>query len=338
MTDSLSVTDLVRSVDIVEYISQYMDLEMRVDGEYWGISCLSEHDSDPSFSVNPEKQVFWDFSSHKGGDVLVFIQEYEHCSFRQAVETLRSYAEKTGVSAKSVQKLNCTAEILKYARPKRKHKEAKYQNLGEKCMDKYAVDWTATKDWEDEGISREAMELFEVRFDPLSNRIVFPIRTVDGTIINVCGRTVDPDFKEKKLRKYTYFYPLGRFDTLYGFFENSSGILEKGEVIVFEGPKSVMKAWSWGVDNSVALCTSHMNIYQFVLFLKLGVRVVFALDDGIDILSDENIVRLAKYLPIYAVTNIDGLLSEKMAPVDAGLEVWEKLYARKRRVVRNNRR
>lgn len=334
MTESVSVADLIRSVDIVEYISQYMDLEMRVDGEYWGISCLSDHDTDPSFSVNPDKQCFWDFSSHKGGDILAFIQSYHKCGFLRAVTILQDYADAHGVHPEHVQELNCTKEILKYSMPKKKVKEAKYVNLGDDCMDKYVEDWEKTACWEDEGISREAMKFFKVRFDPLSDRIVFPIRAMDGTIINVCGRTIDPDFKEKKLRKYTYFYPLGRFDTLYGFYENAQEILDKGEIIVFEGQKSVMKAWSWGIKNAVALCTSHMNIYQFVLFLKLGVRVVFALDTDADILKDENVIRLTKYLPIESVVNFGGLLGEKMAPVDAGKEVWEKLYAKRRGVVR----
>ena len=334
MTENVSVAELIASVDIVEYISQYMDLEMRVDGEYWGISCLSDHDTDPSFSVNPDKQCFWDFSSHRGGDILAFIQCYHKCGFLRAVTILQEYAEAKGIHPETVQELNCTKEILKYSKPKKKQKEAKYIDLGETCMDKYPEDWSKTQCWEDEGISREAMRFFKVRFDPLSDRIVFPIRAMDGGIINICGRTVDPDYKTKKLRKYTYFYPLGRFDTLYGFYENAQNILDKGEVIVFEGQKSVMKAWGWGVKNAVALCTSHMNIYQFVLFLKLGVRVVFALDTDADILRDENVLKLTKYLPVENVLNQNGLLGEKMAPVDAGREVWETLYANRKRVVR----
>lgn len=336
MTDNIPVRDLIQAVDIVEYVSQYMDLELRQDGEYWGISCLSEHDSDPSFSVNPEKQVFWDFSSHSGGNVLNFIMRYDKCSVAQAVEKLKAYASDKGLSAENVQSLNCTREILKYMPPAKKQKEAKYKNLGDNFMEKYDADWSKTEDWETEGITRDALKFFQVKYDPLSERLVFPIRAMDGSIINVCGRTVDPEFKTKKLRKYTYFYPLGRFDTLYGFYENAQSILEKREIIVFEGPKSVMKAWGWGVDNAVALCTSHVNTYQFDLFLKIGVRVVFALDTDADIFSDENIVRLTKYLTVENIVNHDGLLGEKMAPVDAGEEVWRKLYAQRRKVVRKN--
>ena len=333
-SEEISLRELIESVDIVEYISQYMDLELRQDGEYWGISCLSEHDSDPSFSVNPEKQIFWDFSSHNGGNVLNFIMCYDHCSIAQAIEKLKDYASSMGIRANTSQSLHCTREIMKYMPPKKKEKVAKYKDLGHDFMDKYETNWEMTREWELEGITREAMDFFQVRFDPVSDRIVFPIRSLSGDIINVCGRTVDPEYKEKKQRKYTYFFPLGRFDTLYGFSENCDEIFSRGEIIVFEGPKSVMKAWGWGVRNAVALCTSHVNTYQFDIFLKIGVRVVFALDTDADIFKDDNITGLVRYLTIENVVNKDGLLGEKMAPVDAGLEVWNKLYRTRRRVVR----
>lgn len=338
MIDQTPISELVQSVDIVEYVSQFMDLELRQDGEYWGVSCLSDHDSDPSFSVNPEKQVFWDFSSHSGGNVLNFIMRYNNCSLPHAVDILKSYLSEKGIRPDDVKSLNCTREIMRYSVSQKKEKEAKYKNLGNSYMDRYAEDWSKTSVWEDEGITREAMRLFQVRYDPVSERIVFPIRSMNGSIINVCGRTIDPDFKAKKLRKYTYFFPLGRFDTLYGYAENSANIREKREIIVFEGPKSVMKAWGWGVDNAVALCTSHLNTYQFDMFLRIGVRTVFALDSDASIFSDENIIRLTRYLNVENVVNRDGLLGEKMAPVDAGEDVWRKLYAKRRKVVRKNTR
>lgn len=329
MDNDIDLRELIDSVDIVEYISQYMDLEARVDGEYWGISCLSEHDTDPSFSINPEKQIFYDFSSHKGGTVLDFIKYYNRCSTRTAIWILRDYAKEHVAGegeSETVRHLSCTKALRKFIPTTKHEKEIKYKDLGDNYMDVYETDWSKAIDWFREGITQEAMEKFSVRYDPIGNRIVFPIRALDGTIINVSGRTLDPRYKEHGVRKYTYYFPLGRFDTLYGFFENASEILEKNEIIIFEGAKSVMKSWGWGVKNAVAICTSHLNIYQFIILLKLGVRVVFALDSEVSPWDDENIQRLRKYLPVEFVLNHDGLLEEKMAPVDAGEEVWRKLY------------
>lgn len=52
----------------------------------------------------------------------------------------------------------------------------------------------------------------------------------------------------------------------------------RDEVILFEGAKSVMMADGWGVRNTGALLTSHLNENQFQVLLKLGVKVSFALD------------------------------------------------------------
>lgn len=58
----MEVSDLIQQTDIVEYISQYCTLTERSDGEWWGLSPLKEENT-PSFSVNREEQVFYDFSS-----------------------------------------------------------------------------------------------------------------------------------------------------------------------------------------------------------------------------------------------------------------------------------
>lgn len=83
----MEVSDLIQQTDIVEYISQYCTLTERSDGEWWGLSPLKEENT-PSFSVNREDQVFYDFSSGQGGDVLAFIRAYNHCSFPCAVSAL----------------------------------------------------------------------------------------------------------------------------------------------------------------------------------------------------------------------------------------------------------
>lgn len=332
MTDNVSAKELCSSVDIVDFISQFTPLELRDDGEYWGISCISDHDTDPSLSVNKENQIYYDFSSHTGGDVIDFIKAYYRVPFKTAVELLENYIGENGFETKRADHLNCVGVMKKFATKKKQEKEIKYKDLGNDFMQRYIDSPDKMTDWLDEGITQEAIDFWQVKYDSVSERIVFPIRNTSGSIINVCGRTTDPDYKEKKLRKYTYFFPLGRFDMLYGFWENSSEIRKRGEIILFEGPKSVMKAWGWGVRNCAALCTSHMNVYQFELLLKLHARVVFALDTDANIYKDDNIKRLCHYVSIENVINRDNMLGEKMAPVDAGFEVWNSLYERRARV------
>lgn len=323
---------VLERVDILDYISQFCDLERRGDGEYWGLSPLKDEKT-PSFSVNTQEQVFYDFSSGQGGDAIAFTQAYYHCGFQKALEILSKYA---GVSetdgAQTVRRLQATNIAKKFRQKREQKRESACEILPENYMERYELRPDKLAVWESEGISFETMDKFQVRYDPFSDRIVYPVRDPEGRIINVSGRTLDLDYKEKRLRKYTYFFPLGSLATIYGLFENRAEIQAKKEVILFEGAKSVLLADSWGIGNTGAILTSHLNKQQFKLLISLGVRVVFALDKEIDIREDKNIMKLLPYVPVEWLRDDTGALSPKDSPVDRGREVFEKLYKERRRL------
>lgn len=335
----MEVSDILEAVDIVEYIGQYCDLEEQSDGEYWGCSPFKDENT-PSFSVNPNigSGVFCDFSSGKSGNLITFVMAIDGCSMVSAVEKLRKYAgietevDDIGIKKYVNRKPIAIKTIKQFRKSYKKTKTAEYKKLEDDYMNRFEYDDGKLFCWELEGITRESMKKFGVMYDRFDNRIVFPIRNLDGDIISVCGRTLDPDYKAKKLRKYTYYSSLGTLDLIYGLFENMDSILEKKEVILFEGAKSVMLADGFGWNNTGAILTSHLNENQMKILIKLGCRVVFALDEDVDVLQDENIMKLCRYVRVDFLKDTDGLLSEKMAPVDAGQEVFESLYKKRFRI------
>lgn len=326
----MTISELIDSVDILEYISQYTEFEEK-NGEYWALSPLNEENT-PSFSVNKEMNRFFDFSSGKGGNILSFIKYYNHCGTRKAVEILQNYAGEKGTVTRN-KKTELSRVARRFAPRKSKEKASKAEVLPNDYMERYSRDIDKLRIWMDEGISMTSMDRFQVRYDDFSNRIVYPIRSVDGKIINVSGRTIDPEWKEKGLRKYTYFHPLGVLDTIYGLYENMSAIKDAGEIILFEGAKSVMIADTWGFMNTGAVLTSHLNQYQVKILARLGCTVVFALDKEIDIREDANIARLKRYVRVEYIRDDHDLLQPKMSPVDAGPAIWSKLYEGRRRYV-----
>lgn len=328
----MEISDIVASVDIVDYISQFCELEEKPNGELWGLSPLKDENT-PSFSVTPEIQQFYDFSSGKGGDILTFIQCYFSCGFMKAVEILKKYANITDDTEQArVVRLQATSVAKRFKPKEQKTRDSTASPLPDDYMDRFPVEDGKLKVWEDCGIGRESLERFQVRYDPFSDRLVFPIRNIHGNIVNISGRTLDPDYKSKKLRKYTYFRSTGTIDTIYGLYENMDEILKKKELILFEGVKSVMLADTWGIKNTGAILTSHLNPNQFRILIKLGVRVVFALDAEVDIRQDANIRRLLPYTVVEWVRNRGGLLGDKDAPVDKGFEVFKTLYEQRRRL------
>lgn len=326
---NLELNELIESIDIVDFISQYVDL-FQSNGEYWGISPFTfPPEKTPSFSVRREAGNFYDFSSGKGGGVFQFAKEYLGLTNRETIEVLKKYAGIDGEISSVSQRLPAVGVIKKYMKPKTTQKESSGIVLPENCMDKYEYRPDKLAIWQREGISIDSLNKFQVRYDPFSDRLVYPIRDLDGKIVNIGGRTVDPLWKEKNLKKYCYFYSWGTISTVYGLSENMESIQKTKTIILFEGAKSVMLADTWGINICGAILTSHLSSNQMKLLARLGYKVVFALDKEIQIRSDKNIEKLKQYVNVEYIWDKDGVLGEKDAPVDKGKEVFEKLFTQR---------
>ncbi len=322
----MDLSELIHSIDIVEYISQFVELEQRGE-EYWGISPFTfPPERTPSFSVRPDPPVWYDYSSGKSGNLYNFIKDYFNISPNDVVNRLKEYAGYKGELNVSSCKLDALDVCKKYSEKKRYQKQSKATILPDDVMDRYERKLDKLQVWIDEGIPLEILDKYQVRYDSFDSRIVYPIRDMDGKIINIGGRTLDPKWKEKGIRKYSYRYSWGTINTIYGVAENMDEIKRKREVILFEGCKSVLLANSWGIGNTGAILTSHLSQNQVILLIKLGFDVVFALDKDVTIREDKNIQQLKRYVNVYYIWDKDNLLDEKDAPVDKGEEVFKKLY------------
>src|SRR5690348_14334242 len=80
-------------LDIVDIISKYVELKP-AGSNYKGLSPF-KGEKTPSLMVSPKLQIFKDFSSGIGGDVITFIQEYEKLTFKEALEKC---AELAGIT------------------------------------------------------------------------------------------------------------------------------------------------------------------------------------------------------------------------------------------------
>lgn len=321
---------LLERVDIIDLASQFTDLEEK-NGEFWGISPITyPPENTPSFSVRRETGRFYDFSSGVGGTAITLIQYCMRISKHEAIEWLKQYCGAKGI----IQRPQLAAcEVAKrFSPPKITRKESKITILPDDYMERYEKNEEKLAVWEDEGISKASLDRFQVYYDSFSDRLVYPIRNPQGKIVNIGGRTLDPQWKEKKLRKYTYFFGWnGGMNIVYGLSENKAEIIRQHQVIVFEGAKSVLLADTYGIKNSVAILTSHLNPQQLRIFAALGCEVVFALDKEINIHEDHNIKKLKQFVNISYLWDKANYLDEKDSPVDKGEEVFVKLLSERRR-------
>ena len=79
--------------DIVDVIGAHVKLQ-RKGSSYFGL-CPFHNEKSPSFSVSPDKQMYYCFGCGAGGNVYTFMMEYENFSFQEAVKAL---ADRAGVA------------------------------------------------------------------------------------------------------------------------------------------------------------------------------------------------------------------------------------------------
>lgn len=92
------MNQLLDRSDIVDVIGEYVHLTKK-GTRYWA-PCPWHAERNPSFSVTPEKQMFYCFSCKKGGGVINFIMEQENLTYSEAVEFL---AQRAGMEMPEVQ-------------------------------------------------------------------------------------------------------------------------------------------------------------------------------------------------------------------------------------------
>ena len=102
-----TIQQVAQAVDIVEVISQYVPLKQT--GKNLRGSCPFHTDKTPSFTVSPDKQIFYCFGCRAGGNVFNFLMRYERLSYPEAVRVLADRAgihvpKASGVDAESERK------------------------------------------------------------------------------------------------------------------------------------------------------------------------------------------------------------------------------------------
>src|ERR1700746_895606 len=94
-----AVEDIKNRLGIEEVVGQYVELK-RAGRNWKGLSPFSSERT-PSFMVSPDKQIWHDFSSGKGGNMFSFVMEMEGVDFRGALELL---ARQAGIDLSQYQR------------------------------------------------------------------------------------------------------------------------------------------------------------------------------------------------------------------------------------------
>lgn len=279
--------------DIVDVIGQYVHLTKK-GSTYFGL-CPFHNEKTGSFSVSPNKQMYYCFGCGAGGNVFTFMMQYENFTFGEAMEALADRAgvalpkqEYSAAQKREADKKQRLLEINKEAaryfytllrNDRGKHALAYFQKreLSEETMKKFGLGYSdqysddlyrylRSKGYEDEILKESGLVTIDERrggYDKFWNRAMFPIMDVHNKVIGFGGRVMG-DGEPKYLNSpETPIFDKSR--NLYGL--NFARTTKKPQFLLCEGYMDVIALHQAGFDNAVAslgtaLTSGHANLLK----------------------------------------------------------------------------
>ncbi|MDD2585843.1 MAG: DNA primase [Syntrophomonadaceae bacterium] len=302
--DEQVVQEIQDRLDIVDIVSETVNLS-RKGNRYWGL-CPFHQEKTPSFSVTPDKNMFYCFGCHAGGDIFSFVMKRDGLDFKEALELLAARAGIELIDAnrnnkqvdrrKKVIEVNTAAAkfyhqylvknnystALNYLKERGVKTETIEEfNLG------YAPDsWTMLQEYLfKKGYSQEFMKLSGLIkrsdrqnsfFDLLRNRIIFPIHSSRGDIIGFGGRVMGDSLPKYLNTPETEIY--SKRKNLYGLFQARDTIRLMNEVILVEGYMDCIKLHQGDIKNCVASLGTAFTSEQALLLQRYTEKVVILYD------------------------------------------------------------
>lgn len=332
--DEQMISEIVDKIDLLEYVSQNLEMERR--GSDYFAHCPKHVDITPSFSITPAKNRFYCFSCGRGGTIINYLMMYEGLRYDEAVDKAAKLARVDLTKMCNNQTFLINRRIQK-DRKTHQVKECNHVILDWNLYDKFARE--PVTEWLDENISQNALDLFQIRIDRNSNRVVYPVFDMEGNFINIKGRTRFSNFKTLKIPKYINYYPVGVMDYFQGYQQAAKYIYESKEVKIFESIKSVMKLFDNNIKDVISAEKHTLTIEQIRQLIIMGVEnVILCWDSDVSYQSSDvmkNIQFLKRFMNVYVICDTQNLLggiSAKNSPIDCGLDVWNYIYRNKKKI------
>lgn len=309
-------------LNIEDVIGEYVQLK-RAGRNLKGLSPFTDERT-PSFMVSPEKQIWHDFSSGKGGDIFTFVMLVEGMDFRQALEHL---ARKAGVDlslfsrgdgrtakrrARAREALKLAANFyqqnlvknsaaLEYAVKKRRLNR---QTIGDFIIG-YAPDQgdALTKALEKRGFSRR--ELADAglvnRFggDLFRGRMMVALSDGSGEVVGFTGRIIRDDPRAPKYLNTPQTLLFDKSRHIFGLYQAKEAIRKSDAAVIVEGNLDVVSSHQAGVKNVVATAGTAMTLQHLKALSRLAGRIRLAFDgDRAGVSATERAINLAQEIGV----------------------------------------
>ncbi|MCL6611558.1 MAG: DNA primase [Peptococcaceae bacterium] len=301
------IEDVRIQTDIVNLVGEYVKLEKK-GRNYTGI-CPFHQERDPSFTVSPEKQIFYCFGCQAGGNAIKFLMLIENLTF---VESVRRLANRAGIyfpdpekfrdhkrAAREERAWKANAQAMEFyhhyllnspgAAQAREYLDGR--GLSADIIKKFNIGYSPAA-WDAllsymAGLGYRPGELADyglaVRdkgrtFDRFRNRIMFPVADAQGRVVAFGGRVLG---QEKNQPKYlntpeTPFF--NKSKVLFGLNLARQAIRQAGYAVIMEGYMDVVTAHQYGIYNVLASMGTSLTPDQGKILMRYTRDIYMAYD------------------------------------------------------------
>lgn len=300
------IDEIKQAADIVEVVGQYVNIRLR-GRNHVGL-CPFHNEKTPSFTVSADKQIFYCFGCHTGGDVIAFVREFEKLSYPEAIRFLaEKYAIEMPRETDMDPSKSSEVESLYFAY---KMAARYYFEQLRGPAGKSAREYLSKRGFEDStlksfgvGYAPDLWEAFVAHaheqsmdltvlekaglimkksdgshYDRFRHRVIFPIFNTTGRVIAFGGRQLR---EEQNMPKYVNspespIYHKSR--TLYGLFQARDTVRKNDQLIVVEGYADCLMLHQHGLTQTVASSGTAFTLDQATLIKRYTQNVTLVYD------------------------------------------------------------
>ena len=315
MISKSTIDQVYETARIEEVIGDFVQLK-KAGSNFKALSPFTDERT-PSFMVSPVKQIWKDFSSGKGGNVVAFLMEHEHYSYPEAIRYL---ARKYNIEIEETQQTDAQKELAdekeslfivtefaqKHFEKNLWEKEAgkaiglsyyKERGFWEETIRKFGLGYSIdewdhfTKTALKKGYAPEILEKTgltihkegtahqEARnFDRFKGRVMFPIHSMSGRVLGFGGRILGRDTKAAKYMNSPESPIYHKSKVLYGIYHAKQAIAKADNCYLVEGYTDVIQMHQLGIENVVASSGTALTAEQIRLIRRLTTHITVLFD------------------------------------------------------------
>ena len=307
MISKVTIDKVFQTALVEEVVGDFIQLK-KSGSNYKGLSPFT-NEKTPSFMVSPTKQIWKDFSSGKGGNVIAFLMEHEQYSYPQAIRYLADKYNieiiETELTDKQKDDNNIKEKLFLICDFVKNYFKTQFNesdfgrtiartyfdergfddetlekfDIGSLGSEKYNLrDYCLLNGYDIEDLEALGLVSSKNQMDIYRSRLIFPIKSISGRTIGFGARILDNNKKSAKYINSPESKIYNKSNVLFGLYNSKNEIVKKDSCLIAEGYTDVMRFHQIGINNIVSSSGTALTVSQISLIRRLTKNVTMLFD------------------------------------------------------------